>query len=409
MSTNGVSPAEIENVADDEDDDIAVLCTPPILRNNSGSNANNAISVEQYSDDRDLQLAIMASLLRQTRRKGNKRRIIDLSHFPDPGDEVEVLKLSPSPSRSSSFFRNSSKGISIIERGQSSNSNSDAVTTFVCEICVDQKPSSGSLRIMGCSHSYCSECMIKYVASKLQENITQVRCPASDCNGILEPEYCRSILPPEVFDRWGNALCEAVILAAEKIYCPFKDCSALLINDGGGGPIITQTECPYCWRLFCAQCKVPWHSEILCEDFQALNKDEREREDILLVQLAKKQGWRRCPVCKFIVERSQGCLYMRCSCARRPSTLAVRACLRRSALARPRFSFDSRMFLFSASFRGLRPFLLRFLFGFSLSSLLDRHRPALSLPSLSVESPEPTYYAILRNTSDTILWSMYRN
>ncbi|KAL9677093.1 hypothetical protein QQ045_005320 [Rhodiola kirilowii] len=73
-----------------------------------------------------------------------------------------------------------------------------------------------------------------YVAAKLQDNVPQIGCPFPGCQGTLDPHYCREILPLEVIERWGNIMCESVIRESEKFYCPFKDCSALLINDGGG-------------------------------------------------------------------------------------------------------------------------------------------------------------------------------
>lgn len=51
--------------------------------------------------------------------------------------------------------------------------------------------------------------MVKYMAAKLEENITAIRCPVVDCRSLLEPEY--TILPQDVFDGWGAALCEAMI------------------------------------------------------------------------------------------------------------------------------------------------------------------------------------------------------
>lgn len=185
---------------------------------------------------------------------------------------------------------------------------------FTCEICVELKPFKESFPIKGCSHCYCSDCVHKYVALKLQFNITQIPCPDSGCKGVLRPEYCQSILPPEVFNRWGDALCEALISVSSKFYCPFKDCSEPLIQDADSNGIV-ESECPSCRRLFCAKCKVPWHSGIKCGEFQKLHKNERESGDIMLMQLAKKNRWTRCPKCKFYVERSEGCLFMKCRCA----------------------------------------------------------------------------------------------
>lgn len=241
----------------------------------------------------------------------------------DDEDDVQVLHSFTNKNRkpSSSTFA-AVGGISIREPGESSNSNplpdndtflttkTTSTSTFMCEICVEPKPYSDSFPINGCTHTYCSDCIIKYVAAKLQDNITHIPCPVPNCNGLLEPDQCRSILPPEVFDRWGSALCEALLLGSEKFYCPFKDCSALLLIDDN--VVVTHSECPECRRLFCAQCKVGWHSGIECADFQKLNKDEREREDIMLIKLAKDNKWTRCPKCRFFVEKTQGCLFMRC-------------------------------------------------------------------------------------------------
>ncbi|KAL3830078.1 hypothetical protein ACJIZ3_018880 [Penstemon smallii] len=285
---------EVIDVAIDDDDEISVLyATPPSLK--KGTNKTDAISVEDYKCTR------------------KPKRIIDLSQnssFFD--DELEFLHSFPK---------------TRVYKGESSNSKpvrNRIPLNSSCEICADEKPRSAMFRILGCNHYYCCECMSKYVASKLQENISQITCPDPKCNGYLEPYHCHSILPKQVFDRWGDALCEAVILASEKFYCPFKDCSALLIDDRSGGgnddnnnnnnQIIVQSECPDCNRLFCVQCKVPWHTGIKCEEFQKLKKDERSNEDIMLMKLAKSKKWQRCLKCGYFVEKSEGCLFMKCRC-----------------------------------------------------------------------------------------------
>ncbi|WCJ42872.1 RING/U-box superfamily protein [Euphorbia peplus] len=183
---------------------------------------------------------------------------------------------------------------------------------FLCEICFDPKPKDDSFSIKGCSHSYCKSCMANFIGSKLQENISKITCPVPKCCGFLEPEDCRPILPSEVFDRWGDALCEALILGSQKFYCPYKDCSLMLVDDGS--EVVRESECPNCRRLFCAQCRVPWHAEIECAEFQTLHKDERDNKDIMLMKLAKNKLWTRCPSCRIFVERTQGCDNMTCRC-----------------------------------------------------------------------------------------------
>ncbi|XP_022732329.1 E3 ubiquitin-protein ligase RNF144A-like [Durio zibethinus] len=284
-----------------------LFCFPPIK--GKGTTKKSAISVEQYSDKRNHQLATKVF---PTTSNSN---FIDLDNYDD---DLFVLNFEPPKTplgKKREKTKNSFTVLSLIEPGESSNTKKNQEVqdaSFICEICVEPKQANESFNIKGCSHAYCTVCMIKYVASKLQDKITAISCPVGNCEGLLEPQYCRNILPREVFDRWGDALCEAIILGSERFYCPFKDCSMLLIDDGG--QVVKESECPNCRRLFCAQCKVPWHAGIECGEFQGLDKDEREREDIMLMKLAKDKKWSRCPKCRFVVERTEGCRLMRCRC-----------------------------------------------------------------------------------------------
>ncbi|XXG81602.1 hypothetical protein AAC387_Pa09g2194 [Persea americana] len=196
------------------------------------------------------------------------------------------------------------------ETGQSSKAH--PIPTQDCPICMEPKHPHETFAVQGCFHVFCLDCIRGHITAKTQENITKVRCPQPDCERELEIELCGLILPPELLARWGNLLCESTILEPTKFYCPFKDCSALLLADDGIA--VTMSECPHCSRVFCARCKVPWHTCIGCEEFQKLRVGDREREDIMVVNLAKEKKWQKCPSCGFIVERTAGCNYIKCRC-----------------------------------------------------------------------------------------------
>ncbi|CAI9097346.1 OLC1v1033746C1 [Oldenlandia corymbosa var. corymbosa] len=282
---------------DDEDDDLRVLYTKPVL-GTQGCNSRNPILVETYG--------IRASVSTGT--------VIDLSYDDDALQLISSVK----GTKRKLYQGESSNYIPATVTIDDDDDDDSVDKTFLCSICVDEKPNTESFYIKGCSHSYCAECMAKYVSSKLQENNTNITCPVVGCGGILELQDCRSILPSQVFDRWGDALCEAMILASEKFYCPYKDCSALLVDERiGGCEPVRNTECPYCRRMFCAMCRVPWHTGFSCDEFQKLNADEREMGDILLMNLAKDKNWQRCPSCRIFVQKSAGCLFMKCRCGSR--------------------------------------------------------------------------------------------
>ncbi|GJN33987.1 hypothetical protein PR202_gb22618 [Eleusine coracana subsp. coracana] len=183
---------------------------------------------------------------------------------------------------------------------------------FDCAICFEKVQSSEKFLVSHCAHAFCNTCIGRYVAAKIGENVAMIGCPDPECKkGSVEIDLCRGIIPSELFDRWNIVLCEDIV-GGDKFYCPFKDCSALLINDGAVE--INETECPHCHRLFCASCRVPWHHGIKCKEFKKLGDDEKGQDDLALKKLADKKKWQRCPKCKMYVERIDGCEYMVCRC-----------------------------------------------------------------------------------------------
>ncbi|XP_061376556.1 E3 ubiquitin-protein ligase RSL1-like [Gastrolobium bilobum] len=277
---------------DDDDDDGVTDLVP--------------ISDEKYAQQLQFQETLMASVNNTTQNdiKGSSS-----SSSPSP-----MLRfISPSSSLPSS-----SKAVEVnidpkTEQIEFVTEEAGESSLIICEICAEAKGKIEMFRNKICDHSFCSDCVTKQVATKIQEGITVVSCPGLNCKGLLELDDCRSMLPKDVLDRWDDALCEALLLTVPKFYCPFKDCSAMLLDDNEGEGI-RESECPFCHRLFCARCYVPWHPGVLCEVFLTLNEDERAREDLLVRELANQKKWSRCPQCKFYVEKTEGCLHITCRC-----------------------------------------------------------------------------------------------
>ncbi|XP_058078494.1 E3 ubiquitin-protein ligase RSL1-like [Magnolia sinica] len=242
------------------------------------------ISDEKFAEELQLQEAIFSSILSHRRRPSLETAI-----------EPSSKKRKTTPTKSDTY---------ITKTGESSGS--------FCDICAELKSPLEMFVNKNCSHVFCNDCISKHVGVKIQESIAMVICPGLKCKGVLEPHLCRSIIPTQVFERWEAALSESLVLGSQKFYCPFKDCSVLLIDDGDD--VVTQSECPNCRRLFCAQCKVAWHSGIGCEEYKRLNEDEKGRDDLLVMELAKSKKWKRCSRCKFYVEKTEGCVHMTCRC-----------------------------------------------------------------------------------------------
>ncbi|GKB92230.1 zinc finger, C6HC-type containing protein [Tanacetum coccineum] len=180
---------------------------------------------------------------------------------------------------------------------------------YFCDICMETKTESDMFQNKNvCRHLFCSECLGKHVESKIKENMTTVTCPSPRCRREIVPKVCQTIVSKEILNQWKKALSEL-----KKFKCPYKDCSEMLVDNNRKKPG-TSSKCPRCKQLYCPHCKVIWHSEMDCKDFQRFRKGEREPGDLLLMKLAKINSWQRCPKCKFYVDRRDGCPRIDCRC-----------------------------------------------------------------------------------------------
>jgi E3 ubiquitin-protein ligase RNF144 len=249
---------------------------------------------EKYAEEIQLQEALIFSAISNTNKE---IQVVDVDEI----DNVNNTLLRELKLKEKETFE-----------GQSSSSSSSQLKQYsYCGICMEAKSIEEMFENRNCcSHSFCEECVGKYLVAKIEENISMIKCPDPKCNGILEPHNCISIIAKDVFDRWGNVLCENMVIGSQKFYCPFNDCSAMLVNDEK--EVVTVAECPHCHRLFCAECKVSWHVGVDCKEFQSLKDGERGREDLMAMELAKNKRWKRCPKCSFYVEKSEGCTRISC-------------------------------------------------------------------------------------------------
>ncbi|KAL3539009.1 hypothetical protein ACH5RR_002375 [Cinchona calisaya] len=182
--------------------------------------------------------------------------------------------------------------------------------TFTCQICIEPvtSPTEVFENIRCGPHPFCKDCMIKYIQAKLDDNVSEIPCPALNCSEKLDPHACRSLVGPQLFVKWCDSLCESAVMVFDHSYCPNRNCSAMIVNECGGD--VKKATCPLCKRLFCFHCKLPWHAGFRCEESGEL----RDRNDRAFGVLAEQNKWMRCPRCRHFVERIEGCRIVRCRC-----------------------------------------------------------------------------------------------
>lgn len=87
-------------------------------------------------------------------------------------------------------------------------------------------------------------------------------------------------------------------------YCCNRACGVFLPSRLASGPDVI--VCPQCARSTCRHCKGKSHDGSECAKDVAAQKAR---------ELARKKGWKACPKCASIVEKSSGCMHMVCRCS----------------------------------------------------------------------------------------------
>ena len=167
---------------------------------------------------------------------------------------------------------------------------------------------------LACGHGYCNECLQGFLRVVLHHNTRTFppSCPETGCLYFAERERVNHVLSDADIAAWHRRIYEESIV--NKVYCPKKDCSAL--HDGNLLAVDRHgtSVCQKCALRFCKQCLCPFHEGLTCAQYKLLPDDERDVDDRKTLKLAQDRNWRRCPTCRMLVEKINGCNHMSCRC-----------------------------------------------------------------------------------------------
>ncbi|CAM0950566.1 unnamed protein product [Alopecurus aequalis] len=193
-----------------------------------------------------------------------------------------------------------------------------------CAICLEDTDVSKIHAVEGCAHRFCFSCMKEHVKVKLLHGMLPA-CPQDGCTKQLTVEGSKVFLSPRLLGIMVQRIREGQIPPAQKVYCPYPKCSALMSLSEVIHPMqassskhtvvdaATLRKCVKCRGSFCISCKVPWHDRMTCSSYKMMHPHAHSG-DAKLESLAEHRRWRKCVKCKHIIELAEGCYHMTCVC-----------------------------------------------------------------------------------------------
>ncbi|KAG7237009.1 hypothetical protein INR49_032940 [Caranx melampygus] len=185
-----------------------------------------------------------------------------------------------------------------------------------CRICyVDLQPGEGVL-LRECLHCFCRECLRSVIM--LSEE-PEVPCPYRDdsysCTCSLQEREIRALVPAEEYERWlQRGLSVAESRCEGSYHCATPDCRGWCVYED----TVNVFHCPVCGKHNCLICKAI-HEGMNCKQYQddlaarAINDSAARRTTHLLKTLVQSGEAMHCPQCGIIVQKRDGCDWLRCT------------------------------------------------------------------------------------------------
>ncbi|XP_030388843.1 ranBP-type and C3HC4-type zinc finger-containing protein 1 isoform X1 [Gopherus evgoodei] len=185
-----------------------------------------------------------------------------------------------------------------------------------CPICfVTLQPGEG-VTLRECLHSFCRDCLKGTILNSPEP---EVPCPYIDekysCTGQLLEREIRALLSSAEYQHFldlGVSIAEN--RSRSSYHCKTMDCRGWCIFEDD----VNEFACPVCQKVNCLLCKAI-HENMNCKEYQDDLKHRAENDQAarqtteMLTTMVQRGEAMYCPTCKIIVQKKDGCDWIRCT------------------------------------------------------------------------------------------------
>ena len=171
-----------------------------------------------------------------------------------------------------------------------------------CDLCYEEmEEKQVNQNKLPCNHLFCNECYLNYLQDKITNNkVGKITCMQFKCPEEFDEDFISSHLDGDqkLINKYKKFKLRNELYKDENVkFCPIKDCESYARKEGEN-KYVTCLE----GHKFCFECSNPWHGNKKCQEI--IDKDFNKWK--------KNKLLKRCPHCKFWVEKNFGCNHMTC-------------------------------------------------------------------------------------------------
>ena len=194
-----------------------------------------------------------------------------------------------------------------------SDSYADSYDLELCGICYQSFSSSGDNLLMcrQCDVRVCKQCMKSHLQNTIMEGFIQLCCPGDSCSRAITDSEIEKYCDAECVTLYFKNKVDAENNPRRKT-CP--GCNKIHSFEDEE-KIPKKVKCSVCHLDWCARCHAPWHSGMTCKQYQADTVGNgRKALKVWAKSIGKDSAnAKKCPSCKFFIERISGCDHMTCN------------------------------------------------------------------------------------------------
>ncbi|XP_026579044.1 ranBP-type and C3HC4-type zinc finger-containing protein 1 [Pseudonaja textilis] len=191
-----------------------------------------------------------------------------------------------------------------------------SVEAIQCPICFMNLEAGEGVTLRECLHSFCKDCLRGTILNSPEP---EVKCPYIDdnysCPWQLLDREIKALLTEEEYQHFldlGMSIAEN--RSRSSFHCKTTDCRGWCFYEDD----VNEFYCPVCHKPNCLLCQAI-HENMNCKEYQddlqtrAQNDHAAQQTTEVLLRLVRDGEAMYCPTCRIIVQKKDGCDWIRCT------------------------------------------------------------------------------------------------